>query len=156
MATSAASCQTLILYKAWLIYTVRRWIMPISTLSFPLCQPPTCQSLCSESSNINVVYLLVILPSSGPVGKFSSEKTKFVFSWLNWYNLIRYWAQFNKPNLLNRICTLGNKPNTLKQIHQIKFTKLNLIHQAKCVRCEDSNILNQIYQSKSIQSNLQN
>ena len=40
-------------------------------------------------------------------------------------------------------------------LNQTKFTKLNLINQAKCVRCEDPNILNQIYQSKSIQWNLQ-
>ena len=64
--------------------------------------------------------------------------------------------KFTKPNLLNQICTLGTKPNPLKQIYQSKFTKLNLIHQAKCMRCEEPNILNQIYSIKSTKLNTPN
>ena len=40
---------------------------------------------------------------------------------------------------------MKTKPNLLKQIYQTKFTKLNLIHQAKCVRCEKPNIQKQIH-----------
>ena len=43
-----------------------------------------------------------------------------------------YQMKFTKPILLNQICTLGNKPNLLKQIYQTKFAKLNLIYKAKC------------------------
>ena len=46
--------------------------------------------------------------------------------------------KFTKPILLNQICIWGTKPNLLKNIYQTKFTKLNLIYQAKCQRCEDS------------------
>ena len=64
-----------------------------------------------------------------------------------------YPTKVTKPNILNQIFTLGTKT---KQIYQTKSTKLNLILQAKCVRFEEPNILNQVQQTKSIHSNLQN
>ena len=68
-----------------------------------------------------------------------------------------------KQNLLTTIFSLGLtqihqtksiKQNLLNQRDQTKPTKLNLeiqIYQAKCLKCND-----QIYQTKSIRSNLQN
>ena len=69
--------------------------------------------------------------------------------------------KFTKPILLNQIYIWGTKPNLLKKIYQTKFTKLNLIHQAKCQRCEDSkytepNIPNQILSIKPTNLNLPN
>ena len=56
--------------------------------------------------------------------------------------------------ILMKLCNLKLGPispilSKYTPLYQTKFTKLNLINQAKCVRCEDPNILNQIYQSNS-------
>ena len=70
-----------------------------------------------------------------------------------------YQIQYTKPNLLSQICSLTTKPNLPNQINWTKPTKSkqpNWIYKIISTKYNVWNAKNQIYKTKSIQSNLQN
>ena len=71
--------------------------------------------------------------------------------------------QFTKPNLLNKIRTLGTKTNLLNQIYQTKFTKqISKIKSSeenlymKRTQYTEPNVLNQIFSIYPTKQNSQN